>query len=127
MQRLVLLLSFIILSCYSLEPNCKEFHQGKFKFSQIINGEMKNSYFNRDSLYEIEDFDGKVDTSSIRWVNDCECILTKLSPLSYQDRPIQIRIINTNDNGYTFEYSFVGDSKNKRRGKIQKLKKLTNK
>ena len=88
---------------------------------------MKNSYFNRDSLYEIEFFDGKVDTSSIRWVNDCECILTKLSPLSYQDRPIQIRIINTNDNGYTFEYSFVGDSKNKRRGKIQKLKKLTNK
>ena len=88
---------------------------------------MKNSYFNRDSLYEIEFFDGKVDTSSIRWVNDCECILKKLSPLSYQDRPIQIRIINTNDNGYTFEYSFVGESKNKRRGKIQKLKKLTNK
>ena len=36
------------------ERDCKSFHLGEFKFSQIIGGEMKTSYFKRDSLYEIE-------------------------------------------------------------------------
>jgi hypothetical protein len=65
---------------------------------------------------------GKIDTASIRWVNDCECILTKLNPTSNQDkRPIQIKIISTQHNSYTFEYSLVGESKNTQRGTIQKI------
>ena len=110
------------MSCYSLERDCKPFQQGEFKFTQIIDGEIKNSYFTRDSIYEIEHFESKIDTSSIRWVNDCECILTKLKPIDNQDkRPIQIRIISTKDNEYTFEYSLVGDSTNKQRGTIHKV------
>ena len=84
---------------------------------------MKSSYFTRDSLYEIERFEGKIDTASIRWVNECECILTKLNPISNQDkRPIQIRIISTQGDTYTFEYSLVEDAKNKQKGTIQKIK-----
>lgn len=83
---------------------------------------MKSSYFTRDSLYEIERFEEKIDTASIRWVNECECILTKLNPISNQDkRPIQIRIISTQADTYTFEYSLVGDAKNKQKGTIQKI------
>ena len=83
---------------------------------------MKTSTFTRDSLYEIERFEGKIDTASIRWVNDCECILTKINPTSNQDkRPIQIKTISTQDNSYTFENSLVGDSKNTQRGTIQKI------
>ena len=83
---------------------------------------MKTSTFTRDSLYEIERFEGKIDTASISWVNDCECILTKINPTSNQDkRPIQIKIISTQHNSYTFEYSLVGDSKNTQRGTIQKI------
>ena len=109
-------------SCYTVQRDCLPFHTGTFEFSQIINGEMKTSTFSRDSLYEIERFEGKVDTASIRWVNDCECILTKLNPSSNQDkRPIQIKIISTQKNAYTFEYSLVGDNENSQRGTIQKM------
>tara|TARA_A100000164_G_C21672035_1_gene660076 strand:+ start:137 stop:505 length:369 start_codon:yes stop_codon:yes gene_type:complete len=121
-MRLLYLLPFIYFSCYSVDRNCKEFQQGKFKFTQIINGELKNSYFTRNSTYEIENFEGKIDTASIRWVNDCEFILTKLNPTSNQEkRPIQMRIIITNKDTYTFEYSLVGDKKNIQRGTIQKI------
>lgn len=124
MRHLFFICLFLFSSCYTLERNCKPFQQGNFQFSQIINGEIKTSYFSRDSLYEIERYKGKIDTATIRWVNDCECILTKLSPTSNQDkRPIQIRIISTQgDDAYTFEYSLVGDSKNKQKGTIQKIK-----
>ena len=98
------------------------FHEGKFKFSHVINNEIKTSYFIRDSLYEIEFFEGRIDTAKIRWVNDCECILTKLNAKNYNEkRPIQIRILSTNQNSYNFEYSLVGDRKNKKKGKIEKI------
>ena len=117
-------LIFISLSCYQVERNCIPFHEGTFEFTTIVNGSLKTSIFERNELYEIEFFEGKIDTATIRWVNDCECILTKLSPTSNQDkRPIQIRIISTQgDDAYTFEYSLVGDSKNKQKGTIQKIK-----
>lgn len=122
MRRLVILIYVLFISCYSLERDCKPFQQGEFEFTQIINGEIKSSYFKRDSIFEIELFEGKIDTSSIRWVNDCECILTKLNPNNNQEkRPIQIRIISTKDDTYTFDYSLVGDSKNRQRGSIQKI------
>jgi hypothetical protein len=48
--------------------------------------------------------------------------LTKLNPISNQDkRPIQIKIISTQKDSYTFEYSLVGDSKNTQRSTIQKI------
>ena len=124
MKRILYTSLFLFISCYSLERNCKPFQQGDFQFTQIINGEMKTSYFTRDATYEIERFENKIDTATIRWVNDCECILTKLNPTSNQDkRPIQIRIISTQgEDAYTFEYSLVGDSKNKQKGTIQKIK-----
>jgi hypothetical protein len=122
MWRLVFFILVLYISCYSLERDCKPFQQGEFKFTQIINGEIKSSYFTIDSIFEVELFEGKIDTSSIRWVNDCECILTKLNPNNNQEkRPIQIRIISTKVDRYTFEYSLVGDSKNRQRGSIQKI------
>ncbi len=68
-------------------------------------------------------YQGKIDTATLRWVNDCECILTKLNPTSNQEkRPIQIKILKTQGRSYTFEYSLVGDSKNVQRGTIKKFK-----
>ncbi|MDA8644774.1 hypothetical protein N9L50_05735 [Flavobacteriaceae bacterium] len=109
MRKTFFLLPVLFISCYSLERDCNAFHEGEFKFTQIVNGEMKSSFFTRDANYEIERYEGKIDTATIRWVNDCECILTKLNPTSNQD------------NRYTFEYSLVGDPKNKQRGTIEKI------
>ena len=122
MKRMLLGVLILFQSCYTVERNCLPFHTGTFEFTQIIKNEMKTSTFTRDSLYEIEQFEGKIDTASIRWVNDCECILTKLNPTSNQEkRPIQIKIISTTQNSYVFEYSLVGDAKKTKRGTIQKI------
>jgi len=123
MYRVLFLLIFFLSSCYTVERNCIPFHTGTFEFQQIINGELNTSLFVRDSLYEIEMYQGKIDTATLRWVNDCECILTKLNPTSNQEkRPIQIKILKTQGRSYTFEYSLVGDSKNVQRGTIKKIK-----
>jgi len=108
-------------SCYSVERDCKKFHVGSFEFSTLINGEIKTSYFTRTEELEIESYEGKIDSASIRWVNHCECILTKLNPNSNQDkRPVQIKILSTEANTYAFEYSLVGKTDNKQRGTIIK-------
>jgi hypothetical protein len=115
--------SLLFYSCYSVERNCKNFHTGSFEFSTLINGEIKTSYFSRTKDLEIETYEGKVDSARIRWVNDCECILTKLNPKSNQDkRPVQIKILSTEGDLYTFEYSLVGQSDNKQRGTIKKIR-----
>jgi hypothetical protein len=89
----------------------------------MINGDIKTSYFTRTGDLEIETYQGKIDSARIRWVNDCECILTKLNPRSNQDkRPVQIKILSTKGNAYKFEYSLVGKSDNKHRGAIKKVK-----
>ncbi len=122
MKNYLFIFCFLLASCYTVERNCIPFHEGTFEFSQIINGKLTRSVFERTPDYEIERFEGVVDTASLRWVNDCECILTKLNPTTNQDkRPIQIKILSTTDQSYTFEYSLVGDSANTQRATIQKI------
>jgi len=100
-----------------------KFHSGSFEFTKLINDEIKTSYFTRTDDLEIENYEGKIDSSRISWVNECECILTKLKPKSNQDkRPVQIKILSTEGNSYTFEYSLVGQSDNKQRGNIKKIR-----
>ena len=112
----------LIASCYSVERNCQDFHHGTFQFQQIIGDQLQTSTFLRSENLEIEYYNSTIDSASIRWINPCECVLTKLNPVSNQDkRPISIKILTTNDNEYVFEYTLVGDQKNKQRGKIVKL------
>jgi hypothetical protein len=111
-----------LISCYKVERDCINFHIGEFEFSSIVNGTLKTSYFKRTEKLEIETYEGKIDSASIRWVNDCECILTKLNPVSNQDkRPVQIKILSTTADTYVFEYSMVGKADNKQRGTIKKV------
>ena len=113
----------LLSSCYSVERNCLYFHEGRFRFISLVAGEMQESIFERKGNLEIEEYKGKKDSATIRLVNDCECILTKLNPTNNQDkRPIQMKILRTKDStSYTFEYALVGDAKNKQRGTIEKI------
>lgn len=119
---LLLLLSSLLMSCYNVKRNCQDFHTGTFQFQQIIGDQLQTSRFLRTDSLEVEYFNTQVDSASIRWINPCECVLTKLNPISNQDkRPIAIKIISTSQKEYVFEYSLVGDQKNKQRGTIQKI------
>ena len=123
MKKILLLpLSLLVLSCYNVERNCEAFHTGTFQFQQIIGDQLHTSRFLRTASLEVEYFNTQIDSASIRWINPCECVLTKLNPTSNQDkRPIAIKIISTSPKEYVFEYSLVGDQKNKQRGRIQKI------
>ncbi len=110
-----ILLSFSLLlffSCYQPERNCKDFKNGKFSFSSTINGKEEKTLFIRNGKSEIDYFNGKSDTSSVRWINDCEYIIKKIKPKNKaEEKSIHIKILTTSKKSYTFEYNVVGDSK----------------
>jgi len=117
----LLLLSIFFISCSNKERKCQDFKTGKFQFTQDIDGEKQTSTFIRTENLQIETFKGKTDTASVRWVSDCEFILQKLHPKTMTERKaINMTILATEKNKYTFEYSFVGDAK-KQRGVVSKL------
>ena len=120
-KLMLLLLASTFVSCYQVEHNCKDFKTGKFEFTQEINGAKKTSTFERTENLQIETFNGKTDTASVRWVNDCEFVLEKLHPKNMQEKKaISMKIISTKNKTYIFEYSFVGNDQ-KQRGTATKL------
>jgi hypothetical protein len=111
----------LLVSCYDADRNCKDFKTGKFKFEYEVNGVKKTTFFERNDSIEIETFEGKTDTASIRWVNDCEYILQKLHPKNMaEEKAIGMKILTTSKNSYTFEFGMVG-SDAKQRGTVTKL------
>lgn len=115
-------LPLLLVGCYQQERNCADFKTGTFVFEQEINGEKHTSTFVRTDEYEIETYNGKTDTASIRWVNDCEYILQKLHPKNMAEKKaVQMKILTTKDDSYIFEYNIVGDV-NKQKGEIKKIK-----
>lgn len=114
------LVPFFLVSCYEQERNCKDFKTGNFEFTREIDGKLETSYFERNDSLQIETFRGHKDTSSVRWINDCEFILKKINPKSMSEKnAVQIKILTTNAKGYTFEYNIVGQTK-KQRGSVTK-------
>ncbi len=115
------LLSFC-LSCSIPEKKCNMYKNGVFEFTTQINNEIVTSRFNRNDSLEIEFFQNKIDTSFVRWVSDCEFILTKKNPQSVNDKKaISMKILSTDDEGYNFEFSIVGSNNSSFRGKAIKI------
>ncbi len=111
-----ILLLFILLisfsSCYNANRNCKDFKTGSFKSEVVINDEIYKSTFTRTSDLQIESYNGKIDSSELRWINDCEVIFKTINPKSMTERKnIHLKILTTTDSSYTFEYSYVGETK----------------
>ena len=121
-MKKVIILSFLFISCYNVERDCIEFRTGSFEFSTSINDSIVKSTFIRTDNYEIEQFKGVKDSSTIRWVNECEFILTKINPSTNQEkRPIRIKILRTMGDSYDFEYSQVSNPSKVNRGTVNKI------
>lgn len=117
----IIAVMLFLTGCYNRERNCDDFKTGKFKFEYEIDGEKKVTIFERNDSIEIERYEGKVDTSSVRWINDCEYILKKINPKNMQEeKAVHMKILTTESNSYTFEFSIVGDH-NKQKGTVTKL------
>ena len=118
---LVVCAGFLLAGCYERERVCTDFKTGKFKFEYEIDGAKKVTLFERDENIEIETFEGKTDTSTVRWINDCEYILQKINPKNMQEqKAIHMKILSTTEKTYTFEFNVVGDH-NKQKGTVTKL------
>jgi hypothetical protein len=117
MRLLYLFILFAFLSsCYNPERNCVDFKVGTFEFEAVVGSEVLTTSFVRNDSIEIDYFRGKSDTSSIRWINDCEYIVKKINPKNRaEEKAIHMKILTTTTNTYLFEYNIVGDS-NKKRG-----------
>jgi hypothetical protein len=121
-KKIIFLLPLLLLmSCYDAERNCKDFKIGKFKFEYEVDGVKKTTVFERKDSIEIETFEGKTDTSSVRWVSDCEYILRKIHPKNMaEEKAITMKILTTSKNSYIFEFGIVG-SDEKQRGTVEKI------
>ena len=107
---LFLLLSFC--ACYSPERECSNFRVGTFEFKAMVGTELLTTTFVRNDSMEIDYFRGKADTSTIRWINNCEYIVKKLHPKNRnEEKAIHMKILTTDGNQYTFEYNVVGETR----------------
>ncbi|MFC4721944.1 hypothetical protein ACFO5O_06410 [Geojedonia litorea] len=104
-------LLFLVLtlnSCFQHSRDCQDYKTGTFQFNYTINGIEKTGMFKRTDSYSIDYFDNKIDSSSVRWINDCEFVLKKINPKSRaEEDAIHMKILSTTDSSYTFEYQLA--------------------
>ena len=113
MRFFLALLSFLLLAgCYETQRNCADFKTGTFEFEALSGTEVFKTTIVRNDSIEIDYFQGKTDSSSIRWINDCEYVLKKINPKNQAEKKaILIKILTTDKDSYTFEFSEVGKTK----------------
>lgn len=108
-------LLLFLAACYQPNRDCTSFKNGKFSFTASIKGEEKTTIFVRKDTMELDFFEGKVDTSSVRWINDCEYVVKKINPKNKaEEKSVHMKILSTEEDSYTFEYGIVGESKKSR-------------
>ena len=119
----LVILFFVVHSCYSPpERECAKVKTGSFEFISIVGGDTLVSRFDRFEDFEIDYYQGKTDTSTVKWVNDCEFVLRNKNPKSLNEQQaVYIKILSTDEGGYSFEYGILKDAK-RLKGYAKRLK-----
>ncbi len=100
---------FLLSSCYESQRECSDFKTGTFEFEALSGTEVFKTTIVRNDTLEVDFYQGKTDSSSIRWINDCEYVLQKINPKNQAEKKaILIKILTTDKDKYTFEFSEVG-------------------
>ena len=121
MRKCTIIFFFILSSCYELKRDCATFKTGFFESEILINNTLYKSTFKRYDNLQIEFFGGKIDTLSVRWINDCEMIFKSINPKNkYEKKNIHIKILSTTDESYEYEYGYPGESI-KRKGMAKRI------
>lgn len=109
MRFLLLLIVLPLSSCYEVKRDCKAFKTGHFHSKITLDNRVLESTFIRYDTLQVEFFNGKIDSSSVRWINDCEMIFKTINPKNRAEKKdIHIKILSTTETGYSFEYGYVG-------------------
>ena len=100
------ILCLCLTNCYKTNRSCIDYKTGTFRFNYSIDGITKSGDFKRTKHHSINFYEGKIDSSEIKWINDCEFVLYKINPVSISEKdPIHMKILTTTDTSYTFEYA----------------------
>lgn len=108
---ILLCITGIFIGCYQPQRDCARFRTGTFTFTTEIDGTPQTTTFFRNDSIEVDYFQGGRDTSSVRWINDCEYIVSPLNRADGDAGAIHMKILSTTDNSYIFEYGLIGSSK----------------
>lgn len=113
MKKIITLgLVVLVSSCFQTQRNCSDFKTGKFYSEVSINGVLYKSIFTRTEDTQVEFYEGKTDSSHVRWINDCEVVFKTIHPKNMaEQKDIHLKILTTTDTSYTYEYSYVGETK----------------
>ena len=113
MRLFIALIGLLICSsCYETQRDCSNFKTGTFEFEALSGTEVFKTTISRNDTIEVDYYDGKTDSSSIRWINDCEYVLEKIKPKNQAEKKaILVKILATQNDTYTFEFSEVGKNK----------------
>jgi hypothetical protein len=114
-------IALLFTGCYERERICTDFKTGKFKYEYTIGDKKHTSVFERTADLEIANIEGHIDTTSIRWINDCEYVGQKVNPKNmHEKKAVHIKILSTTENSYNFEFNIVGEH-NKQKGTVTKI------
>jgi hypothetical protein len=106
------LILFGLFGCYNTERRCKDYKTGSFYSEITIDGAIYASHFKRTDDLQIELYNSRTDSSRLRWINDCEVVFKTINPKNMaEQKDIHLKILTTTDSSYTFEYSYVGETK----------------
>lgn len=112
MKFIYVFLFLSLFSCYETTRNCSDYKTGEFYSEVTINGKLYKSKFKRTNNFQVETYNKRIDSSQIRWINNCEVIFKTINPKNRaQQKDIHLKILTTTDSSYTFEYSYVGEAK----------------
>lgn len=121
LQSAFIILFLLLTSCYETARNCSDYKTGIFYSEVEINGEVFKSEFKRTNNLQIETYNKHVDSSNLRWINDCEVVFKTINPKNMAEKKdVHLKILTTTDSSYTFEYSYVGETK-KQKGVAYKV------
>ena len=122
MRIFCIVLFFSLFNCFQSERNCKDYRTGEFYSEISISDVSYKSIFKRTEDLQIEIYNNEIDSSKLRWINDCEVIFKTINPKNMAERKdVHLKILVTTDSSYTYEYSYVGDTK-KQKGIAYKVK-----
>ena len=122
MRFLYLVFLFAFSSCYQTTRNCADYKTGEFYSEVTIKDQLFQSTFSRSEILQVEIYNNKKDSSQLRWINDCEVVFKTMNPKNMaEQKDIHLKILTTTDSSYTYEYSYVGETK-KQKGVAYKIK-----
>ncbi|AOW20001.1 hypothetical protein [Urechidicola croceus] len=110
----------LLVSCKrDSKVNIENFRTGKFEIP--AGDKFEKTIFTRNDSLQIEIYEDRIDSLSIKWKNNFNYTLRMLNPITELDKePINVKITGITSTSYDFE-AIIGHSNYKQEGTVYKI------